>query len=613
GTVGLKVSTGATYPSEVYFDDIRITKINTPVVLVPGHGASFNFKEMFLNQSDPDGWHMTPGVNVYDNIIASLEANGYEKNKDLFVFNYNWLNSISDTAGKLYNFIEGITSFSSVSTVKVVGHSMGGLVARACFREKDNECFIDQLITVGSPHRGVLDAYGAWEGGEIWRDGLTKLAFELFLNTQKQPLETDKEALRRLSPALAEMLPDFAYLKDEQGNETNFNDNDYPLNPLLEKIGPIASPNDKVDFVFGKNKETLRWLVVDKNLAWFDQILGNWQFGRPTEKEFLNDGDGTVLSLSAYPDEGLSGRFFDLNHRELIADPVAVAEIMVLLGLEPKPDLEFLANEENFLVFYLHSPAHLEVTGLSQKDLFLGNDSGSKLIIIASPDQDQDYLVSVVGDETGPYRLTVGKIYDSGTSSSWKDYAGLISPGQTDTFKIGLSKPIEVDTSGTLHPIEEAFQDLITSGDQGLVTRASRWQSLTANDYRQSLIYGYRLRNWLSVLTRRSLLGKAELISSLTRVGAVIAHLEELALGNSEPVSDDEFSAVFNFWQQELSDFYPLSFEISDFSKLASLDYLASGRYLSLISQNQDNYQNLIYSFSGEGLLRNSRVLLQED
>ncbi|MDD5481722.1 MAG: hypothetical protein PHR64_02125, partial [Candidatus Shapirobacteria bacterium] len=42
GTVGLKVSTGATYPSEVYFDDIRITKINTPVVLVPGHGASFN-------------------------------------------------------------------------------------------------------------------------------------------------------------------------------------------------------------------------------------------------------------------------------------------------------------------------------------------------------------------------------------------------------------------------------------------------------------------------------------------------------------------------------------------------------------------------------------------
>ena len=55
GSIALKVSAGGNPSSEVYFDNVRVTKINTPVVLIPGHGASFSFKEMFMlfNWNDP--------------------------------------------------------------------------------------------------------------------------------------------------------------------------------------------------------------------------------------------------------------------------------------------------------------------------------------------------------------------------------------------------------------------------------------------------------------------------------------------------------------------------------------------------------------------------------
>ncbi|MDD3679429.1 MAG: hypothetical protein PHX72_01030 [Candidatus Shapirobacteria bacterium] len=611
GGVGLKVSTGANYPSEVYFDNVRVTKINTPIVLIPGHGASFNFKEMFLGQSDPEGWQMTPGVNVYDNIIASLEANGYEKGRDLFIFNYNWLNSISDSADRYYSFVEDIINSSHFSSVKVVGHSMGGLVARTCFEKEENGCFINQLITVGSPHRGVLESYGAWEGGEIWRDGLTKLAFELFLNVNRRPLETNKETLRRLSPALAEMLPDFIYLKDVQGKELDFNSDNYPQRFMLNNPDGLMLIKDKTDFIFGKDYSTLRWLIVDRNLPWFDRVLGNWDFGKPVNKEFSNDGDGTVLELSAYPDEELSGHSFNVDHREIIADPVSVAKIMLLLDLEPQAGLEFLANEENFLVFYLQSPAHLEVNNQSQDILFAGDDNGAKLIIIANPDLDENYLVDVVGDDVGRYRLTVGKVYHSG--SSWRNYDALIRPGQTDTFKINMVESTETETTESLQPIEELFQDLKSFDNPTLEPKITLWQELFNVDYQQALIYGYRLRSWLSLLAKISS-EEIDLLAGLDKTDSIIGYLEDLVLRNQKEIRNEEYHGNFNFFSENINNFTPSLSVSGNLSRLAALDFVRSKQYFSqVLNEEEATYRGLVWSFSGMGLLKNSQILLQDN
>jgi hypothetical protein len=411
-----------------------------------------------------------------------------------------------------------------------------------------------------------------------------------------------------LSPSLAEMLPDFAYLKDDQG-EIIFNDSNYPKNLFLEKIGSIAG--DKTSFVFGQEQPTLRWLKVDKSPSWFDLVLDNWEFGKPTEKEFSNQGDGTVLDLSAYPNEEMTGRFFDLGHREIISDPVAVAEIMALLDLEPQSGLEFLANEEDYLVFYLHSPAYLEISNLSEEAVFWEDDLGSKLIIIANPEPGKDYSVDVVGAGSGRYRLTIGNIYSGG--SFWRNYEGFIESGQTDTFKIDIDNFIEVTTTGSLHPTEELFEDLKTFADGFLEQKVLGWQELFNNDYRQALVYGYRLRNWLTLLAKTSNLGIADLLTGLAKTETIINYLEELALANEQPLGNNEFWSVFDFYSQEQLGFSPEVAEVNDLSRLAASDYSLSDRYFSLVSQNKSDYQNLIYSLSGLGLLRNSRILLEEN
>ena len=446
GKIGLKVSTGAVAPSEVYFDNISVTKIKSPVVLVPGHGASINFKEMFLypNQDEPEGWQMVPGVHVYDNLINTLEDNGYEKDRDLFTFYYNWLNPIASSSAKLHDFVLPIVATSSTGKVDIVGHSMGGLVGRACVQNNNEDhCFVDHLITVGTPHKGVVEAYGAWEGGEVWRSGLSKLAFELFLNAKRQLGETKKEAIRRLAPSTKEMLPIFPYLKDINGSFLSQQPPNLHLgNDSLFKFLQVVGDNGK--FIYGKDRSTLYWLTVTENLSWVDKVLGNWQqYGKPIGKEHSSDGDGTVLELSANPQEaGITNSIgFPLGHSEIVSQGEAVSKILNYLDLEAISSGDFQDNDQNYLVFYLHSPAHLEIANLPQQGTFLGDDSGKlKLVIIADPKVDDEYAVNVVGDSKGEYTLTVGQISDE--QSSWDDYRGLTNLGEKDMFLIKFGPDI---------------------------------------------------------------------------------------------------------------------------------------------------------------------------
>jgi len=452
-----------------------------------------------------------------------------------------------------------------------------------------------------------LESYAAWEGGEIWRDGLTKLAFELFLNTQKGRLETNKEAIRRLSPSLEEMLPTFAYLKSVQGEEIEFNDTDYPQNSLLSQF--YGSYNED-NFIFGKNYQTLRWLKVSKDLPWTDQVLGNWELGKPIDKEFSSQGDGTVLEMSAYPDQESSGWGFELDHQAIISSPVAIAEIMALLGLEPEPGLEFLANEENFLVFYLKSPAHLEIANLPSNALLGKDDENLKLVIIVNPSLTEDYLVDVVGDNTGYYQLIVGKI--EGDESSWQKFDGFTNLGKTDSFQFNVMNFEEAGVNNPLQSIEELFLNLEgDSIDQAMLLKLNYWQELINFDYRQALIYGYRMRNWLSLKAKTSSFDELVFLDSLDWIDSILAHLEKLALAEQVEIKEEEHDGILSFWKEERNSLTPSLASSNSLIKLAAFDFLKSNQYHSFLSEEAD-YRNLVWAFSGVGLVRNSKVLLYD-
>jgi pimeloyl-ACP methyl ester carboxylesterase len=66
---------------------------------------------------------------------------------------------IDDYAGQLARRIEEVCAATSSSHIVVIGHSMGGLVARACLQKFAGPDRIAKLITLGSPHHGSGLAY----------------------------------------------------------------------------------------------------------------------------------------------------------------------------------------------------------------------------------------------------------------------------------------------------------------------------------------------------------------------------------------------------------------------------------------------------------------------
>jgi len=623
GKIGLRVGTGAVAPTEIYFDNVKVTKIRDPIVVIPGHGASINFQEMFLGQDDPNGWQMVPGAHVYDNLINTLEYNGYEEGKNLFVFYYNWLDSIDSSAKKLHDFINDIAKNSPTGKVNIIGHSMGGLVARGCLEEKYGEnCLVDKMVTVGSPHLGVPEAYGAWEGGEIWKKGfVNRVALEIFLNIKRQLGETRKETVREIAPSTKDFLPIFSYLKINDGQVIQFSPDDYPQNNLLANWAPFSSfPKMTPYIIYGENQPTLRWLTITKNLSWIDRVLGNWEYGKPVEMEYVNDGDGTVSVLSAYPEASLSAFGFELGHREIVSEDEAISKIMGELDLESTSGADFQEDAQDYLAFYLHSPAHLEVANLPKDDVFLGEDDGKlKLIIIANPQVDKEYSVNVVGDEKGEYTLTVGQISDE--QSNWDDYRGLTNPGEKDTFLIRFNpdtnqerlKDVQV-LAGEL-PLNELIESLRVEMDQNslLVQKLDNLKNLIPINLEKSWEYIYQIRNLTASLYKSGRIN-SDIQKVNSQLDSIAVYLKALAQNKPRVLAGKEAELNFRDAQEIVDNLAVVSYSDiehlgEEFSLPAAFDFSLAQK--SLKESSGDSYPAYLSARQGYFLGRNSKVLIQ--
>ena len=75
-------------------------------------------------------------------------------------FNYNALtDGIPEAAARLGAEVERVLRATGASRVMLVGHSMGGMVARYYVQELGGEDTVDTLVTLGSPHRGTYASY----------------------------------------------------------------------------------------------------------------------------------------------------------------------------------------------------------------------------------------------------------------------------------------------------------------------------------------------------------------------------------------------------------------------------------------------------------------------
>ena len=119
-----------------------VTKQN-PVLLVHGindTGAVFNKMAFYLRQQ---------GLSVYT--VDLIPNNGSEVLEKL--------------AQQVANYVND--TFEAAQLLDIVGFSMGGIVSRYYIQRLGGINRVQRFITISSPHKGTIIAYGTWLAGAV--------------------------------------------------------------------------------------------------------------------------------------------------------------------------------------------------------------------------------------------------------------------------------------------------------------------------------------------------------------------------------------------------------------------------------------------------------------
>lgn len=95
----------------------------------------------------------------------------------VYAMNYNPIGeTIPSLAARLARHVDEILKASGAPRVHLVGHSLGGLVARWYVQELGGEHYVDHCVTIGTPHDGTYMAYlGLGETAREMRPGSSLL------------------------------------------------------------------------------------------------------------------------------------------------------------------------------------------------------------------------------------------------------------------------------------------------------------------------------------------------------------------------------------------------------------------------------------------------------
>ncbi|OGK47358.1 hypothetical protein A2963_04450 [Candidatus Roizmanbacteria bacterium RIFCSPLOWO2_01_FULL_40_13] len=460
GRIALQASVGGDPESETYFDNVVVRSVDeleppepegkTPIVLLPGLGASWNTEAMLTGEPSID-WKLTPFVKVYDNFKNTfVENGGYIEGQDYFEFYYDWRKPLDNLADQFKTYLETVVLAGKPENTKVnlVGHSLGGLLAKA-YAQKYGLDKINKIVTAGSPHQGAVTAWQVWTGAEQG-DKLSWgwLALELYLQLQKGKYASPVDAVHSLAPSVNNLMPTFDFAKKDGiaipvNTMSNFNNylNDLKNNltvAVKNLLVTIAGHEDNPD------KDTRRWVnLTNRSLA--DKLLGKWVDGKPESYESIPEGDLTVLELSALVDGAIDSTTVTSEHAGLLANQTGIQAVLDSLGLsEIEPSTEIVSPVRNpSLVFLLHSPAQIKVTTPAGGHAGYGvttpisnslYSEADKLLVIYGADEG-NYQIEVVGTDTGDYQLEIGQLTEP--KDFWTNLVGQTN-GEIDQYQVNF-------------------------------------------------------------------------------------------------------------------------------------------------------------------------------
>jgi pimeloyl-ACP methyl ester carboxylesterase len=99
----------------------------------------------------------------YGPIIDRLGEAGYQEGRDLFIFDYDWRQSVFDNAARLGAFVEA--ELPADARFDILSHSMGGLVGRVYLLEEGGAPRVQRFVTAGTPWWGSVKLFELLEQG----------------------------------------------------------------------------------------------------------------------------------------------------------------------------------------------------------------------------------------------------------------------------------------------------------------------------------------------------------------------------------------------------------------------------------------------------------------
>ena len=404
-----------------------------PIIIIPGFMASWNKEAILHNQTvDYSAWKLQNFVKEYDGLMNTLKNVGYQQNVNLFLFPYDWRQSIEKTTNDLNSYLQTkIWNNEPNQKINIVGHSLGGLIARIYTQKNVNK--VNKIISVGSPHLGAVQFYKPLEAGEIDRaNTFLWLAEKIILILNKSTLESDRVTISNKFPVAKDLFPTFNFLKDLLGNEISIDSLTIKNNflPFYNQNFPDIFP--LFTAIYGeKDKNTPAGYIVEPQSI-VNQLLGNYLDGKPKESYF-DFGDYTILSNSARQDVDSEKFYFD--HGEIITKKETINKILNLLNINFNGDqiVEGQTTKiSSSLIFLIKSPATMAVEFNDSKYI---EDEG----IIFIPDaQSGSYDLKVQGVDQGKYEIVVGQISEN--NDLWESINGEITQSsassQIDNYNI---------------------------------------------------------------------------------------------------------------------------------------------------------------------------------
>ena len=401
--------------SKNLFDNLSINncqyKNNKPkIIIIPGFGASWNSEAIVYDHDvDNDQWKMTPFVKNYDGLINALKENNLEEYEDYYVWNYDWRKPLEDIVTDLNSFID--QKVKSDEKVILVGHSLGGLTARIWAEDNKNDSRLEKVVTLGSPHLGAVDAYEAWNGGQISDlSKVSSIAFKVLLELKGLTKTTNMETVRDYVPSVKDLLPTFNFVTKNGMDFTNQLEvkNDY----LKDKNNDGVNSGINLKLYAGNGFKTANTINLKENNI-FDKILGVWPDGRINNFSYTDSGDGTVLIKSA----NYSKNDFletESNHGEIVDK--TINQVMTEIGLS---QVEFVGENKdlkNNLVVFVGSPAMYSVRCDNDSPV-LENDG---FVVIKNKNY-KTCSIDLIGTGNGLVHIVSGNTNDNNWSYWEKD------------------------------------------------------------------------------------------------------------------------------------------------------------------------------------------------